>query len=104
MTNLNYKGEPFEGSPESGRHALGLKFAVFNGQVNDADTRARALMSLICPKLLAEVEQVEQRDGGIMAIFKAPPTTATSVYAALVCGFVNEKVRFERLVPAGEPR
>lgn len=69
---------------------LSLGMAVFNGHVNNADQRARTLMRAITPKLLAEVESLEQAEYGIMAIFNHEPTTATSVYSAMVTAYANE--------------
>ena len=65
-------------------------FSVFNGHVNDADTKARALMRQFWPHYLEEVESLEKAEGGIMAIFNHPPTPATLTYTAIVTAYVND--------------
>ena len=95
-TQTNYRGEPFVGTARSGYEVLTLGFAVFNGHVNNANLRARALMSVIAPRFLEEVEQIEREGNGIMAIFNQPDTSATVMYASLVTAFVNEKAEIDR--------
>ena len=63
-------------------------FAVFNGHVNDASDRARALLREFAPKLADEID--EAYDKGIMSIFGKKPNQATSAYVWLVTAFVNE--------------
>lgn len=61
--------------------------SVFNGHINDADKRARAILS---DKHREEVERIEREGEGIMAIFDRSPTSATLRYVELVTQFVNE--------------
>jgi hypothetical protein len=61
---------------------------VFNGHVNDADTRARLFMSVVCPELLEKVEKIEKDGNGIMAIFDKKPNDAIMTYVMLVNAFV----------------
>ena len=67
-----------------------LSGAVFNGHSNDADSRARTLMEVVCPKWLKEVEQLEAEKNGIMGIFDNEPTPAVTAYVMLVNAFVLE--------------
>ena len=69
------------------------QFAVFNGHINDADKRARALLKAISPNMLETIEDIEQRHKGIMGIFNEPATEVTAFYVALVTAYVNEKFR-----------
>jgi len=73
---------------------MDIYFAVFNGYINDADRRARQVMSKECPSFLARVEKIERDGRGIMAIFehkyRFPPDRAVKRYAELVQEFVNE--------------
>tara|TARA_Y100001951_G_C11192915_1_gene212585 strand:+ start:65 stop:331 length:267 start_codon:yes stop_codon:yes gene_type:complete len=61
---------------------------VFNGHSNDADSRARTLMQVVCPTWLEEVVQLEEEKNGIMGIFDAEPTPAIAAYVMLVNAFV----------------
>lgn len=70
--------------------AMDPGFAVFNGHVNNADRRARDLMRRWFKSSLAEVEAIEEKNNGIMAIFHNDPTPAVLAYVALVTAFVNE--------------
>lgn len=65
-------------------------FALFNQHVNNAATRARAIMEENFPKWLAEVDEMEKEGNGIMYILQRGPTPATAAYIALVTAFVNE--------------
>lgn len=70
---------------------LSPHLSVFNSHSNDADTRARAVMRENGMKAwLKEVEDLEAKENGIMAIFNHEPTAATGAYVALVTLFVNE--------------
>jgi len=69
---------------------MDVYFSVFNGHKNNADKRARELMSRECPDALAEVEKIEREEGGIMAIFHCAPCFATATYAGAVFAYVNE--------------
>ena len=71
---------------------MGLQFSVFNGHVNDADSRARSLMGKIAPESLKRVEEIEQERAGIMGIFEVPVDNDLMMYAAIVAAYVNEKV------------
>lgn len=70
--------------------AMSINFAVFNGHVNDADKRSRALMRALMPEWLEAVERIESDGNGIMAIFQVEIEPATAAYTALVTAFVNE--------------
>ncbi len=65
-------------------------FSVFNGHVNNADEKARALMRLFWPDYLEEVERLEEEGNGIMNIFNQEPTQATLTYATIVTAYVND--------------
>ena len=65
-------------------------FAVFNGHVNKADEKARALMRRYSPDYLKRVEKLEREGNGIMHIFNVKPTPATKMYTLLVMAFANE--------------
>jgi hypothetical protein len=93
--NIDYQGQSFDTAPRSGYEVMNLVFSVFNGHVNDANARARALMRVLDPSLLEEVETIEREGNGIMAVFNVAPTTATILFSALVCAYVNEKVRID---------
>lgn len=73
----------------SDKEILSVGFAVFNGHVNDADKKARAIMQVICPDKLARVEEIEEEGNGIMHIFNVEPEPATLVYCGMVAGIVN---------------
>lgn len=76
------------------RERMSPGFAVFNGHVNDADKRARAVMSKRCPVYLARVEAIEREGNGIMHLFDVCGPTwgpkAGRRYIELVTRFVNE--------------
>jgi len=69
---------------------MGVNLSVFNGHVNDASRKARALMGETCPDMLAEVDAIEVAGNGIMAIFNEKPTLATTMFSTLVFAYVNE--------------
>jgi hypothetical protein len=78
-----------------GRHVFGparapegLYISVFNGHINQADERARALLRFIAPNEAAEVDSIAAT--GIMAIFNKPPTVAAAMYSAMVAAYVNQ--------------
>lgn len=64
-------------------------FAVFNGHVNDASAKARAIMREIAPDKLARVEELEAEGNGIMHIFNVPPEDATTMFVHMVTALVN---------------
>lgn len=63
--------------------------AVFNRHINNADQRARDVMSDKCPGYLAKVLKREREGNGIMAIFDPPTSKAFKRYASLVQIYVN---------------
>lgn len=64
-------------------------FAVFNNHVNNADWRAKCLVSAKFGREgLAEIAKASK--DGIMAIFHVKPTPVTQFYADRVTEFVNE--------------
>lgn len=85
------------------KHPLTPRWAVFNGHINDADKRARALMAAVAPEWLTRLEKVESETGGIMGIFNRNAELATTFYAALVTGYVNEERAAPEPVKEKEP-
>lgn len=63
------------------------RFAVFNGDVNDAHERALIVLGDQFPEFREELVQYED---GIMEIFNVHHTPAILKYVELVTGFVNE--------------
>jgi hypothetical protein len=76
--------------------AMTIEFALFNEHANDANVRARKLMTFVCPKWLEEVDKMSDEGGGIMALLNDEPTPATAFYIALITAYVNE----DREIPA----
>ena len=64
-------------------------FAVFNGHVNDASKKARAILACIAPDKLKRIEELEKEGGGIMHIFNVKPEEATTAFVWLVTALVN---------------
>lgn len=62
--------------------------AVFNGHVNNAIDRAKAVMQRdLSPAWVEEIEELDKQ--GLMSIFLSDPTPATAAFVALVTLFVN---------------
>lgn len=69
---------------------MDIYFAVFNGHINNANTRTMEEMEANHPEWAAEIKNIVAKEGGIMAIFDHEPTEATRYYAETVQRFVNE--------------
>jgi hypothetical protein len=68
---------------------MDVRFAVFNGHVNNAFERTRTALEECAPKWMARVDELDKEGDGIMHIFNVEIEPATAAYAAVVAFIVN---------------